>query len=255
MKFLGKSFFSMVFSFMIIFIFTCNLFAQEINEKQQIDFIKASVEKQFEAKKPQLELDKNNFGLSESESFSNATLGEGTIYYVISTDYLDGQKGDFFAFGGYIYPIKVGDKNAGIVKVQDVGGEPAIVEMSSYSEFEQDMKDAKKIITANSATIFIYDKRFHISGFAVPNDSGYDFLPTQENLSYGLEKNKMKSFDEGLLQIQQDYKNFLANKDMVGGTKSNPNDRKYINYGILGLGLIVVCSGSILLVRKSRHVI
>jgi len=252
MKSSMKGFFSMVFSLVLILVFSCNILAQEIDEQQQIDFIKASVAMQFEAKKPQLELDKYNFGLSASESFSTATLGEDTPYYVISTDYLDGQKGSYFVFEGYIYPIMVGDKNAGIIKVKIIEGEPAIVEMSSYTGFEQDIKDAQKVV-GNSSTKFIYDRRFHISGLAVPNDSGYDFVPTQENPSLGLEKNRIKSFDKSLIQIQKEYVNFLANKDIVGGVKSNSNDRIFSNYGRLGLVLFFICFGSILFVRKRQH--
>ena len=254
MKILTKSFFSMICSLMIIFVFSCNIFAQETNEKQQIDFIKEAVEEKFEAKKPVLEIDKKNFGLSESESFSNATLGDGTTYYVISTDYLDDQKGDPFTLCGYVYPIKVGDKDAGIVKVQKVEGELAIVGMSSYIEFEKDLKDAQDMIANDTPTKFIYDARFHISGFAIPRDSGYDFVPTQENMSFGLEKNKTKSFDDNLLQIQQKYKNYLVNKDIVGGMNRNSNDARYVNYCVLGLVLIMVCSGAILFMRKRRRV-
>jgi hypothetical protein len=47
------------------------------SDKAQIASIKSLIETDFEARRQQLDLDKKTFGLSESESFSSAILGDG----------------------------------------------------------------------------------------------------------------------------------------------------------------------------------
>lgn len=254
MKLIGKSILSIMFSLILIFCFNNDIIAQEIDDKEQIDYVKESVQQQFENNKPALEIDKKNFGLSTLESFSNATLGDGYAYWVISTDCLDNKQTQApFGFAGYLFTIKVGDKTAGILKVQDIDGRSTITEMSSYNDFDKDLINAKKNINKNATTKFIYDENFYISGLATTNGSTYDFIPTQNNSSLGLVKNEMKPFADIYVTIQQEYQDSKANSDKLRGMNGNITSKGYLSYFIFGLAILAVLSGTIFFGRSSQR--
>lgn len=73
MKSIYKYLFTVLLAAAFLYINLNFVYADELADES----IKRSVEIVFEVKKPILEADKKNFGLNDSESFADATLGDG----------------------------------------------------------------------------------------------------------------------------------------------------------------------------------
>lgn len=237
--------------------FAITAVAQGAEAETPVEVIKATVEQQFERNKAGLEIDKENWGLSKSDSFVDAALGDGIAYWIISTDYLEGrQTTELFSLDGHIFTITIGDKVVGIAKVQTVEGKSNIVEMSSYGDFAEDLTNAQKHAASNVPAKFIYDDRFHISGLAIANGFRYDFIPTQDNENMGLVKNERKSFDGSLEKIQQRYADVKSSGEnmKLTGAGTDLDRERNLNYAIAGLVTLVVAAGTILYRRNRQNV-
>ncbi len=163
------------------------------SDKAQIASIKSLIETDFEARRQQLDLDKKTFGLSESESFSSAILGDGVPYYVISSGKL--------AFQGYIFPIKVGNKPAGIAEAVFFQGKWMIVSMTNILTFEQELSDAKTL--ANAPAKLVYDPRYQLFGLVTENPAGNSIILMRDSLMLNLKKSDIKNFQETIDSINQ----------------------------------------------------
>lgn len=85
--------------------------------------IKSIAEKELKSKLPALNVDKKHFGLDNSDDVNNAMLGEGYPYYIINNSIIKNVESNpqsasidqLFLFDGYVFPIRVGSKAAGLV--------------------------------------------------------------------------------------------------------------------------------------------
>jgi hypothetical protein len=250
-----KNIISITLGLLILLTFNNVALAGSQDDQKKVDSIKVSAENLFNEVKPVFEVDKKNYGLSDAESFSNAVLGVGVTYYIISEDSLNGKQKnvDPYTLGGYIFSIKIGDKAVGIFKVREIREELTIDGGSSYFEFEQDLMDAKAVNKNTGETKFVYDERFHLSGLAVSGESEYDFIPTSDHGGFGLTKGQMKSFSEILPQIEKHYKE-MKDSDLAGGlgysTSDTATDRGNLIFVRLGLGIITIGIGTVFVRRK-----
>lgn len=251
----------------LLMLFTCSTsLAANLDDQKKVESITASAEKLFEEDKPVFEVDKTNFGLSDGESYSNAVLGEGVVYYVMSEDSLNGRQenADPFTMGGYIFPIKVGNKGAGIFKLKEINGELTIEGGASYLTFEQDLINAKNANKSKGDTKYIYDNIVNLYGLAVYNESGIDFIPIRDNKSFGLTSGQIRTFNEILPQVHLRYQELMRNTELAGGIGYSNTDASSkaaastgggnIKYVIIALSIVALGAGFII-IRKRKHVI
>lgn len=257
MTLINKRFLVLMLTVAVVLMSANFAFANGLEEKKQIESIKLSVEKSFNGHKGALEVDKKNFGLSDSESFSNATLGNGFPFYVISSVFLNSQSSEnAFSFGGYVFPIKVGKKAAGIVVVREINGKWDIAEMINNFTFEQDIADAKKIFKDNSTTKLIFDDYFHLYALVVQNNSGYNILPIRDNETFDLKKHQVKSLEESAEKIRTYHKERIKDKMKLGGgtDETTRSQDRNLNYIIIGLTIIAVSAASFSVIKKRKNV-
>jgi len=254
MKLFNKRLLVLMLSFSILIISNNLVFANDSDDKRQIDSIKMAIVGSFEKHKPALELDKKNFGLSASESFANATLGEGVPYYVISSDFLNNdQSTDLLSQHGYIFPIKVGNKSAGIVFVQEINGKYDVVGMQSYLAFEEDIANAKKVFNDNMQTELVYDISLHLCALANKNN----IVPILDNKAYDLKKNKIASLETVAKKVREHHSEMKQNPEKFGGMvhkgANSSQEKQNLYYVIIGLSLIAIPATFFVVMRKRKH--
>lgn len=256
MKLVNKRFFILILSFAILMLFNNLVFANESDSKEQVDSIKMTIGESFEKHKAALELDKNKFGLSASESFADATLGEGVPYYVISSDFLNNEQSpDTLSKYGYVFPIKVGKKSAGIVFVREIDGKYDVVGMQNNLTFEEDIANAKRIFNDNMPTELVYDKRLHL--YALANKTKHSIVPLLDNEAYGVKKDKIMSLETAAKKVREKHNEMKQNPEKFGvmgyeGANSS-QEKQSLYYIIIGLSLIALPATFFVVIRKRKH--
>ena len=262
MRFIGKSTLAFLLTFLIVIIFNNYTFASQLSDNSQIDSVKSSIAQNFEQKKIVLEADKSNFGLSDSESFLKAILGNGVPFYSISTDSIINNKisTDPFTFRGYIFPIKVGNKPAGIALVAETNAKWEIVDVTNNLTFEKDFADAETLIQDKSTAKFIYDPRYNLYALADQKTSGYDLVPIKDSGMLDLKKLEVKSFNGTADKIMEIYKQNADNNSMIvntggmGSEAASSHNRRSL-YIMLALVFISIFTAFIIISRKRKHVL
>lgn len=247
---INKRFFMVIFTVVVLLTSANFAFANTLDDEKQIESIKLSAQKSFEAHKGALEVDKNNFGLTESESFSNATLGNGYPYYVISSDFLNNQNSEnVLSFSGYIFPIKVASKTAGIAIVREIDGKWNVDEMISNSLFEKDIADAKKVFNKNTSTKIVFDDYLHLYALVDQKASDYTVLPMKDNAALDLNKHQEKLLSQSAEKIRL-YHNERMNNMKLGGGGDETLDKRGLNYIILGAAVIAIFVTFFIVIRR-----
>lgn len=254
MKLFNKRFLILMLSLTMVMVSNTLVFASEADDKEQINSIKMAIEGSFERHKPALELDKNNFGLSASESFSNAILGEGVPYYVVSSDFLNNeQNAELLSHRGYIFPIKVGNKSAGIVFVQKINDKYDIVGMQNYLKFEEDISNAKKVFNDNMPTELVYDIDLHLCALA--NKSKSNIVPILDNQAYELKKNQNASLETVAEKVRKQHNKVKQNPERFGGDSHNTDNASQGKYYIItGVSIIILCAIFFVVMRIRKNV-
>jgi len=247
----------MVFS--IMWLNTTFLLAAEMEKPVQFNSSeKLYIEQSFEESKAPLEVDKKNWGLSDSEYFSDAELGDGIPFYVFSENFLNSEQGENNALTleGFIFPIKVGEKPVGIAVYRYINGKLTKAEIGNTLNFEQEITNGKNILKSDLIVKLIYDKKTVIFALAVQNETGYDLLPILSTRFYGFKHYQLKPLAECSQEIRQVYQTRKNNPGKLGGgeikTKSS-SINKVVNYSFAGLVLIAISAGAFTLFRK-KHV-
>jgi len=248
MNLIRKNLFKIAIVLSVIILFSSFVYADTADDKTQIEKVKLSVESSFMKFIPSLEADKKDFGLSGSESYSNANLGDGIPYYVLSKDLLNNGKldDDAFTLDGYLFPIKVNGKTTGMATAQqDSSGQWAITDISSDSTYEGRILDAKKVFKDNIPTKLIYDRGFFIFAVAGKANSGYDIVSTEDNGSWDMKKNEIKSLDDLANKVVKHYNGFKQRKmtdsyNTPGGGIGDINTPKTSHNYILPFSIILI---------------
>ncbi|MNI01598.1 hypothetical protein D3C73_544470 [compost metagenome] len=159
--------------------------------------IKKSVEDDFKSYIPSLEQQKTQFGLEASDDTNLATLGDGYPYYVFhSNDILKSANSieSSLKFSGYIFPITVNSKPAGIVFAEaDSAGVWKVLRISSDLDFEKLYKSTIQQRQLRDAKL-IYDISTHVAGIVSEQDP--QFTPLRENSALTLKQGENTSFTD-----------------------------------------------------------
>lgn len=254
---------------LLLIIFITPVSAAIPDNKTEMESIKSSIQQAFEYRKAQLDLDKKHWGLSESESFKDAILGDGVPYYNFASDLQDkiNISNNDFVLVGYIFPIYVGSKPAGVVYVREVKGKFDIVEMSSYLTFDQDIKEAQSQLKADSNTLFLLERGLNIRALVVQEESGMDMIPISDNKELGLVKNRRVPFDSKIEDIRKTINTIneytRTHPGMVGGgliqatpdttSEHMQNQRSY--YLAMIAAMIVLVAGVTFISRKNKSMV
>lgn len=95
--------------------------------------------------------EKEHYGLNSNDKIDNLVVGQGYPYYKISEDAIKTYESTntvptidqlIVPSNGYIFPIKVGNKPIAIGFVEYFEGKWQMVQVSSYSSFENDLANA-----------------------------------------------------------------------------------------------------------------
>ncbi len=212
------------------------------------------IEQSFEESKAPLEVDKMNWGLSETESFADATLGAGIPFYIFSEDFLNSKQGEDQALilAGYVFPVKVGEKPAGIAVYRYINGKLTKAEMGSVSNFEQEVIEGKKILKAEQNEKLIYDMNNYVIALAARSERGYDLLPILSTRFYGLQHYQLKPLSYITDELRNGYQTRKANPGKLygGATGTDLHSEKGLINCVL-VGVIIVASvGALALSRK-----
>jgi hypothetical protein len=201
------------------------VYASEWDEKQRIDAVKSSIQKSFEYYKNPLDANKTVYGLTGSESFTSATLGDGVPYYIVSSDDPVPKQiaKDDFSFDGYIFPIKIGNKSAGVLFAKKLNGNWSISKVTSYATFEQDIAGAKQLLQSTPSPMLVFDEKLGIAALITRDISGNKIVPVWDINHYNLKKNQIESYG----QNSQTFRQFLATRTTT--QKSDPEIVKGAN--------------------------
>ncbi|MEA4925337.1 MAG: hypothetical protein VB084_08515 [Syntrophomonadaceae bacterium] len=229
--------------------------AVELENQVQLDVSEKNyIEQSFEESKAPLEVDKMNWGLSEAESFADATLGAGIPFYIFSEDFLNSKQGEDQALilAGYVFPIKSGEKPVGIAVYRYTKGKLTKAEMGNISNFEQEVIEGKNILKAEQNEKLIYDRNNYVIALAVRSERGYDLLPILSTRFYGLQHYQLKPLSYITDELRNGYQIRKANPGKLygGATGTGLHSEKGLIISIF-IGVIIAASiGALALSRK-----
>lgn len=237
--------------------------------------IKIIAEQELKQKLPALNADKKHFGMEDSDDVNNAKLGEGYPYYIINNSIIktvetnpqSASIDQLFVFDGYIFPINVGNKTAGVMYLKQFNGEWDAFQIASNLSFEKDMLEARKKTNNLSKQPnskeegdfkLIYDDAYSISGLAQKSVDGEFFVPIKKNSFLGINKNEVKALPEVTSKIVKVHKeNFLDSNYRAGGININGNDNQEKNnklFLVIGSVIISCLVVSIPLIKRIKKV-
>ena len=212
---------------------------------------------------PTLNQEREHYGLTQTDPVETASLGEGYPYYRVSVPAVKAYESGnvptlsqlYIPSGGYIFPIKVGNKQAGIAYVENVNGKWQVVQISSNLTLESDLASAKAKIkqilaveNLPSDTTLIYDQSFQISALQVHSSNGEFIMPLVQNDSLDLKKGELKPLKDHADKLQSAYKARISNEPTFSGSAANDAQTKTNSWDwpmiilalIIALGVIVL---------------
>jgi len=227
MKSFGKRCFALALILGMVFP-AASALAAEPDDQKRLDSVRSEIRQDFENDKTRIDrYNKPIYGLSDSESFSAAVLGDGYTYYTISTDSLEkDQSGeDALKLGGYIFPMIVSNREVGLYIVRAKNSSEIAMTsdhqksiLITTNKIVRDVESAKKLIGDPSSSKLIYDNDFHIYSLAVPGETGYDLVPIRDSEGFGLVKNQKTSLESIEGQLQEELFFRKNNPMMLGGS-------------------------------------
>ncbi|MEQ8176044.1 MAG: hypothetical protein ABRQ26_13370 [Syntrophomonadaceae bacterium] len=169
------------------FVFSSSLYAiaASSSEITNSDDIKSSIETQFQTKSEGLNLAKENYGLRDGESFSTAKLGDGVPFFRLSQT-------QSIKHSGYIFPIIINNRSAGIVVVEQYQGKWQIFDIVSDLSFDQDIKEAANQIRGEITPLLVYDPEWQLYALIIQNQSGDELIPVRDSQHLGIRKYEKK---------------------------------------------------------------
>ncbi len=234
------------------------------DEKSIIDEVTPTAQKFVKDRSPGLDLDKKHYGLSEAESFADGTISDGIPYYYISETITNSNQisKDIFSLGGFMFPIIVNGKQAGVVDVRNIKGKWDVYGVFSNLTLEQELREAKSQVQDISSTMLLHDEFLGIRALLVTDGDKFDMIPLRSNDSLGLVKNEKVSFDSKADTFRQSIKNAIewanAHPGMVGGgiiqtpPESTYDIPKNQNKYIITVGVILALAAAVLTIKR-RH--
>jgi hypothetical protein len=213
-----------------------------------------------------LNVNRENFGLTTTDDSAVAALEEGYPYYKISVaalkDHESGKKVDssqlYTPSGGYIFPINIGKKAIGIAFVEYFEGKWQVVQISSDTNFENDVASAKAKIkktlpqeNLSSDMELIYDLSFGVSALQVRSSKGEYIMPLKDNNSLKLKQNELKPHKDNLDKLDALYKERTPNDQHYGGTAAISTQTKPTSWG-WPIAVLILClaGGGLILIRR-----
>ncbi|KKO52044.1 hypothetical protein [Paenibacillus sp. DMB20] len=220
--------------------------------------VKKQVEADFENYKVSLNNDRENFGLSVEDDALSSVLGEGQPYYVVSKDFLDGNNAQLFTFSGYIFPINVGSKSAGIVFAVQQDGEWKVDSIKNDITLGQDIQNNISSF-GKSNHFLVYDQSFRLVALT---DGAESFMSLKNNNMMGINKNDAIGIKEIGEQIKAAYeinKQHTETKSGTGGPSIASENPKQTSSPIQQLTYIIIigCAAGVLIlfaliIQKNR---
>lgn len=247
-KFICLALSLIIISSITFFTFALSKIPDNITEKAKIsvrDFITT------------LESQRENYGLNEQDDVKKITLGEGYEVNKISVSALeksakstsnDSISNDLIKKDGtYIYPIKIGNKCAGIAMVKN----ESVTQISSYTTFESEIEEAKLVVkketgkadlTLDDNVKLIYDMENNVAGLSMKSNDGEYLVPLHDDSFVGFKKGIKKSLSETskmIIKVNEVRKPGDSTiYTGIGGT-NNTEDKKTSSNIYLYIGIIV----------------
>lgn len=217
--------------------------------------VKLMIEADFLNYQKSLDKTKDKFGVSDDESFTNAHLGDGIPYLVVSDSSEANENG--FTFDGYIFPIQVNGKPVGIVFSKETNGKWSIVNIKNNMTFEQDLLNARKLLKDTDDAKLVYDPAFGLYALVIHHATGEkSILSMKDNEALKLKKNNLipiADFQASLHELKK--ARGLESKGQViqaGGVSIvDSNSQESTRY--LLIGGVVVALGTIVFVMLRRR--
>lgn len=236
--------------------------------------IKSIAEKELKHKSPALNADKKHFGLDDLDDVNNATLGEGYPYHIINNPIIKNMEANpqsasidqLFVFDGYVFPIRVGSKAAGLMFLKQIDGKWDAFQISSNLSFENDMKEAKSVLiklkkqpsdNVQNNFILLYDNVYAISGLAKKSLDGEYFIPIKKNGFLDINKNEVKALPEITSKIAKVHKEKnLDSSYRVGGISNIDDKNDHVkNYKLLSwlIAAVIISCVLVTIPLRKRH--
>ncbi|MEQ8175559.1 MAG: hypothetical protein ABRQ26_10885 [Syntrophomonadaceae bacterium] len=196
------------------FVFSPSLYAiaASLNEITNSDDVKSSVETQFQTKSEGLNLDKVNYGLNDGESFSAAKLGDGVPFFRLS-------QSQSLKHSGYIFPIIINNRSAGIAVVEQYQGKWQIVDIVSDLNLDRDIKEATKQTREGIPTLLLYEPGLQLCALIIQNQSGDELISIRDSQYLGIRKYEKKPLAD-IVNIINEINRSSHNPDSMGYYKA-----------------------------------
>jgi hypothetical protein len=200
-----------------------------------------------------LEHAKDQFGVSENDSFAKARLGEEIPYYTVAKDSSTATDNGF-ALSGYLFPIELHGKQVGLVVAREANGKWSVLNISNEATLVQDIQSAKKLLPDPQDAKVVHDPSFTLYTLV----SGKSIAPFQDQQDLKLKKNSvvpLAEFQANLEALKKAKlaagKSQLVQLGGAGSADAESSKGTNKNYLLIGGGALVL--GTIVLVLARRR--
>lgn len=209
-----------LFVFLMCCLFFLNLnnltFADPIPDNQ----IKEIIENEFKDKYvDSLNVIKSNHGLSDEESFNDATLSKGIPYYRLSDD-----DSNSFEFVGYIFSIELKEKDVGTIFSENYTGHWKIFQIGSMNNIKNSFISVESSVQQDEKVKLINDIRYGVNALYIEGKEEriIDLSKQDSNnkLSVNLDNSiSKKEFDDKIKELKKS-RELLPQTDEFGAIKT-----------------------------------
>lgn len=163
---------------------------------------------------------------------SQLTLGEGYEVYGVSQKALEGQAqraSDFVKLidNFYVFPVLIDKTPVGVVWVEKIDGEWVIVGEGTYRRFNEDIQEARDILTKagfGNKVYLVYDHTVSLFGLVGEDANGQGkFVPIRDLTPvYGLRRGTLVDLDEVGAEVRKFVQGLEGQDDEVGAEPEMP---------------------------------
>lgn len=219
-----------------------------------------SIEQDFKTYTESLNNNKESFGLTEKQSFSQAKLGEGYSYYNLSTSVLSQELSsitpdNFIDPAGYLFPIQI-DKvtTGGVIFAENKDDKWKIRNVANNHTLDEDLAYAKSILGDETEYPLIYDQSYGFVALLADLDDDYKIIPLRDSETLNLQKSSVYSFQEvanKLHQAQLEKNEQEALEANAGKTTGTDFWKSPLVIGVSSL-IVIIVIGAMLRRRKKK---
>lgn len=204
--------------------------------------------------------EKEHYGQNSNDKVDNLIVGQGYPYYKISVDAIKTYESTntvptmdqlIVPSNGYIFPIKAGNKPAGIGFVEYFEGRWQMVQVSSYTSFEDDLAKADLNLGSQEKKL-VFDQFLGLVGLETKINNDEIIMGMQDSSVIGVGRNQKTLVSDLAKKMLSIYKN---RNHLKAGISNGSNSLAvdWTSLSVLSIAIIAIIGIGI--VNRKRIVI